>query len=227
MELKFIREELCEARYMRTHRDTVGRSGDNIAQGFFEHLLVLQQMRFENPTWAKKYAKATLKFQSFTNVRTGATDLHNLAAIIANPSLFGAKVPDLGNFRFDELRFKRYLRNIIAGRYEPSMDRAFFLKMQKNLGIGGSMLKTARRVMADYGATNTGERKAVSTRMMNSFRQDSKFRSDMFKPYTRTVKNKQLLPTEKKGLGLAAKTAIGMATGGAIGWKVGKSEWFN
>ena len=201
---------------MRTHRDTVGRSGDNIAQGFFEHLLVLQQMRFENPTWAKKYAKQTLKFQGFTNVRTGATDLHNLAAIIANPSLFSAKVPDLGNFQFDELRFKRYLRNIIAGRYEPSMDRAFFLKMQKNLGIGGSMLKTARRVMADYGATSTGERKAVSTRMMNSFRQD-----------TRTVKNKQLLPAEKKGMGLAAKTAIGMAAGAAIGWKVGSSKWLN
>ena len=114
------------------------------------------------------------------------------------------------------------MRNIIAGRYEPSMDRAFFLKMQKNLGIGGSMLKTARRVMADYGATSTGERKAVSTRMMNSFRQDSKFRSDMFKPYTRTVKNKQLLPVEKKGLGLAAKTALSLAGGAAAGYQIGK-----
>ena len=48
---EFLREELTEAKYMRTPRDTVGRSEDNIAQGFFEHLLVLQQMRFENPSW--------------------------------------------------------------------------------------------------------------------------------------------------------------------------------
>jgi hypothetical protein len=76
--------------------------------------------------------------------------------------------------------------------------------------------------MTDYGATSTGERKAVSTRMMNSFRQDSKFRSDMFSPYTRTVKNKQLLPAEKKGLGLAAKAAMSMVGGAAIGYQIGK-----
>ena len=86
MAFEFIREELAEARYIRNHRDTVGKSAGNLADGFFEHLLVLQQMRFENPAWAKKYAKDTLKFQSFTSVRTGATDLHNLTAIISNPS---------------------------------------------------------------------------------------------------------------------------------------------
>ena len=51
---KMIREELTEARYMRTHRDAIGKSAGNLVDGFFEHLLVLQQMRFENPAWAKK-----------------------------------------------------------------------------------------------------------------------------------------------------------------------------
>ena len=135
MAFEFIKEELCEARYIRTPRDAIGRSGDNIAETFYEHLLVLQQMRFENPQWAQKYAKETLKYMNFTNVRTGATDLHNLASILNNPSKFADKMGTTSNLRFDELGFKRYLRNIIDGRSNPGQDRAFLLKMQKNLGI--------------------------------------------------------------------------------------------
>ena len=218
---QFLNNELAEAKYMRTDRDTIGRSSDNIAQGFFEHLLVLQQMRFENPTWAQKYAKDTMRYMSFNNVRTGATDLHNLASIVNNPAKYASKIGN-SSATINELGFKRYLRNIINGKYVPGQDRAFFLATQKSLGIKNSLLKQARRVMSDYGVTNKNERASVSTRLTNSFRQDSRYRSDVFKPYASTIKKNKVMPPEKKGMGIAAKTAIGMVGGAVAGYKLGQ-----
>lgn len=220
---EFLKDELTEARYIRTPRDTVGRSSDGIAESFFEHLLVLQQMRFENPTYAQKYAKDTLRFTTFTNVRTGGTDLHNLAAILANPGKFADKMGTSG-LQFDELGFKRYLRNIKDGKYMPAQDRAFFYKMQKNLGIKNSLLSQARRMMSDYSAASGSERSIVSARMVNSFRQDGQYRSDMFSPYAKTIKNNKLLPDEERpGMSVAAKTAIGALGGFGVGYMIGKA----
>lgn len=217
MTFDFLKEELTEARYIRTPNQAIGRSGDNIAEGFFEHLLVLQQMRFENPTWARQYAKDTLKFMNFSNVRTGATDLHNLAAIVSNPSKFSGKVDGLPG-RFDELAFKRYLRNIVSNNYNPAQDRIFLTQMQKNLEIKGGLLARARRVIADYGKATPGERSGVSARMVNTFRQDGRFKSDLFKPYAAAVKSH--LPAEPKGSIL--KKAGKIAAWGAAGYALGR-----
>ena len=215
MAFEFIREEITEARYIRTAADTMGRDATDVAESFFEQLLMLQQMRFENPTFAKKYAKDTLKFMNFSSVKPGATDLHNLASIIGNPNKYTG-VTSGGTVRFDELGFKRYLRDIAAGRDNTAMDRTFLLKQQKNLGISSSFLKQARRASADYGRTNSGERTALSARMVNSQRQDGKFRSDISRQYMGTVKNKKLIPQDKK-LPLWAKAAGGFAVGYGLG----------
>jgi hypothetical protein len=90
------------------------------------------------------------------------------------------------------------------------------------MGIKNSLLKRARRIMGDYGATNQNERTSVSMRLTNSFRQDGKFRSDLFKPYTATIKQKKLVPAVKKGMGIAAKTAIGMVGGFSAGYAIGR-----
>ena len=210
----FIREEITEARYIRTGRDALGRDMNDVAESYFEQLLMLQQMRFENPAFAKKYAKDTLKFMNFSSIKPGGTDLHNLASIINNPNKYKG-VTSGGAIRFDELGFKRYLRDIVAGRDNTAMDRTFLMKQQKNLGIDSSFLKQARRVSADYGRSNAGERAGLSARMVNSQRVDGKFRSDISKQYMGTIKNKKLIPQEKK-LPLWAKAAAGFAAGVAL-----------
>ena len=210
----FIREEITEARYIRTGRDALGRDMNDVAESYFEQLLMLQQMRFENPAFAKKYAKDTLKFMNFSSIKPGGTDLHNLASIINNPNKYKG-VTSGGSIRFDELGFKRYLRDIVAGRDNTAMDRTFLMKQQKNLGIDSSFLKQARRVSADYGRSNQGERAGLSARMVNSQRVDRKFRSDISKQYMGTIKNKKLIPQDKK-LPLWAKAAAGFAAGVAL-----------
>lgn len=207
----FIREEITEARYIRTRGDTLGRDMNDVAESYFEQLLMLQQMRFENPAFAKKYAKDTLKFMNFSSIKPGGTDLHNLASIINNPNKYKG-VTSGGAIRFDELGFKRYLRDIVAGRDNTAMDRTFLMRQQKNLGIDSSFLKQARRVSADYGRSNQGERAGLSARMVNSQRVDGKFRSDISRQYMGTIKNKKLIPQEKK-LPLWAKAAAGFAAG--------------
>jgi hypothetical protein len=146
-----------------------------------------------------------------------------MAAILNNPSKFADKLGGMGDVYFDELSFKRYLRNIVNNKFVPGQDRAYFLKAQKNLGIKNSLLKQARRIMGDYGASSPTERASVSMRLANSFRQDGKYRSDLFKPYASTVKNKKLVPVEKKGMGLGTKTAIATIAGFGVGWQIGKA----
>ena len=211
----FLRDEITEARYIRTGADALGRDMTDVAESYFEQLLMLQQMRFENPAFAKKYAKDTLKFMNFSGIKPGGTDLHNLASIINNPSKYKG-VTSAGNVNFNELQFKRYHRDIAAGKDNIAMDRTFLMKSQKDLGINSSFLKQARRVSADYGRSGQGERAGLSARMVNSQRVDGKFRSDISKQYMGTVKNKKLIPADKK-LPLWAKAAAGFATGYAVG----------
>ena len=213
MAFEFIREEITEARYIRTANDTVGRDASDVAESYFEQLLMLQQMRFENPAFAKSYAKNTLRNMNFASVKPGSTDLHNLASILNNPSKYKGVT---GSVNFDEIGLKRYLRDIINGRDSTAMDRTFLMRQQKQLGIDSSFLKAARRVSADYGRSNAGERTALSARMVNSQRVDGKFRSDISKQYMSTVKNKKLVPQDKK-LPLWAKAAAGFAAGVALG----------
>lgn len=214
MAFEFIREEITEARYIRTGADTMGRDMTDVGESFFEQLLMLQQMRYENPQFAKKYAADTLKFMNFNSIKPGGTDLHNLAAIIANPSKYKG-VTSGGTVSFDELGFKRYLRDVANGRSNTAMDRTFLLNQQKRLGITSSFLKNARRAAADYGRTSPGERTALTARMVNSQRQDGKFRGDMSKQYMSTASKN--LPKDKKGLPLWAKTAAAFAGGVAVG----------
>ena len=42
----FIREEITEARYIRTGRDALGRDMNDVAESYFEQLLMLQQILF-------------------------------------------------------------------------------------------------------------------------------------------------------------------------------------
>ena len=225
MAFEFIREELTEARYLRNPKDATGYSEYDIANTFFEHMLMLQQMRYENPEAAAAYAKKTLQYQTFTQVRTGATDLHNLASILANQSKYGDKLTSTGNVYLDELKFKRYLRDVASGKLNKAQDRQLFMSMQRNLQIRNSLLKNARRVAQDYGSATNQERKAVAQRMVNTTRQDQKYRSDIFRPYAATTVSQGLVSGGPKRNSIAkgaAKTLAKAGVAGAAGYAFGR-----
>ena len=226
MAYEFLNQDITEARYLRKPSDATGYSEYDIADTFFEHLLALQQMRFENPKAAQKYAQDTLRHMNFTQVRTGGTDLHNLASILNNPSKYKDKLADAGSVRFDELKFKRYLRDVAAGKLNQNVDRQFFMQMQRNLNNRNSLLKNARRITQDYGSSTSSERRAVGQRLTNTFRQDGKFRSDIFKPYATGLAAKGIVDTDsKKSTSISkgvAKTLGKAALAGAAGYAIGR-----
>lgn len=189
MMFEFIKTELTEARYMRTERDIAGRTNLDIGETLFQHVLSLEQLRHENPKVAAEYAKRTLLYQNFNKMRPGGTDMYNMASILNNPSDYSDLVSDAEAVRFDELRFKRYLRGIIAGRKDAPADRQFFLRLQKDLRISNPILKQIRRIAGDYAIASPAEKQAITSRMLLSFRPDRKFKSDLFKLYAPSVKD--------------------------------------
>lgn len=225
MAFEFIKEELTEARYLRRPGQLTGQSGYDVAETFFEHLLILQQLRYDDPVYAQVYAKDTLKYMNFKAIRPSATDLHNLTAVLLNPTKYSDTVSDLNNLSFDQLRFKRYLRNIIKGKVNESADRMMFYRMQKNLKIRNTFLKQARRIIADYPSANPTERRNVSTRMMSIFRRDQKYRSDLFKQYVFVSKNRSQITSANKVKGKIpgwVKGAAGIVGAGVAGYELGK-----
>jgi len=225
----FIRGELLEARYIRIERNAAGHTMADISETFFEHMLMLQQLRYENPAEAQAYAAKTLRFFDFSAIRGGATDLHNLAAIIMNPSKFADTVGSAGNIGIPEMQFKRWLRDIKADKFQPTLDRNFFFKTEKQLGIQSSILKRMRRITQEYSLATPGERKMVATRLMLHFRQDRRYMSDIFKPWADTTKNKKMVPelddldkAKDKGFKVPtwAKAAAAVATGYYVGSKL-------
>jgi len=199
----------------------------DIGETFFEHMIMLQQLRHENPEAAAKYAKDTLKFYDFSNVRSGATDLHNLASIIMNPSKFKDEVGADSGIRIPELQFKRWLRDIKAGNMNTSVDRQFLYKLEKELGIKNSILRNMRRIVQDYSMASPNERKMISTRLMLHFRQDRRFMSDIFKPWASTTKGmvpnpEDMEKAQDKGfkVPLWAKAAGAFAAGYWLGTKI-------
>jgi len=226
--LKFIGGELQEARYIRIPRNAAGHTMADMGETFFEHMIMLQQLRYENPEAAAKYAQETLKFFDFSNVRSGATDLHNIASIIMNPSKFADTVGTGENINIPELAFKRYLRDVKAGNANPGLDRQFFLKMEKSLGIKNGILKRMRRIAQDYTMATPSERNMIATRLTLHFRQDRRFMSDIFKPWKETTKNmvpssETVKSAEKQGHKIPGwvKTAAAMAGAYYVGHKLG------
>lgn len=191
----FLRGELLEARYIRVERQAAGHTIADLSETFFEHMIMLQQLRYEDPLSAKKYASDTLKYYDFTNIRSGATDLHNLASIIMNPDKFSDTVETDKVATIPELQFKRWLRDIKSDKWQPTLDRQFFYKLERDLGIKSSIHKRMRRIIQDYSLSTPSERKMIATRLMLHFKQDKRFMSDIFKPWAETTKRKKMVPT--------------------------------
>jgi hypothetical protein len=118
------------------------------------------------------------------------------------------------------------LRDVASGKLNKAQDRQLFMSMQRNLQIRNSLLKNARRVAQDYGSATNQERKAVAQRMINTNRQDNKFRSDMFRPYAATTVSQGLVSGGPKRDSIAkgavktvAKAAAAFGAGYVIGRK--------
>lgn len=227
MSFEFVKE-LSEARLFKNPTKLKEVGIGQIADSFFNAVLGLEILRHTDPAAAQKYAQQTIAYGNLDGWRSSGSDLHNMAHILLNPRSFEDKVEIDRLVSVPNLQFKNYLRNMAVGRTDPAFSRKFLLTLQQRLGINSPGLKAARRLVADWERSLPSERQLAATRVYMGMQHDLQ-QSDMWAPFTRTVKRNKLYvsgaevpKSVKKGTPLWAKMAIAGVAGYAIGKKLAK-----
>jgi hypothetical protein len=225
MSFEFI-QELSEAKLFRNPTKLKDASVSQLADSFFNAILGLEILKQTDPTAAQKYAKQTLAYGNLNGWRSSGSDLHNIAHLLINNRRYTDKLDIDRVVTVPELQFKTYLKNTAQGRQDLNFDRRFLLNLQKGLGINSPGLKSARRLIADWPRALPNEKQLAATRVYMGLQHDLQ-QSDMWAPYTRTIKRNKLLIKDanvpksvKSGTPLWAKMAIAGVAGYAIGRKL-------
>lgn len=225
MAFEFVKE-LSEAKLFRNPTKLKNASVGQLADTFFNAILGLEILKHTDPVAAQKYAKQTLAYGNLSGWRSSGSDLHNMAHLLINNRRYADKLEIDRVVTVPELQFKTYLRNLAQGKNDPAFDRKFMLNLQKSLGINSPGLKSARRLISDWNRALPNEKQLAATRVYMGLQHDLQ-QSDMWLPYTRTIKRNKLLMKDanvpasvKKGTPLWAKMAIAGVAGYAIGRKL-------
>jgi hypothetical protein len=225
MSFEFVKE-ISEAKLFRNPTKLKDASISQIADSFFNAVLGLEILKHTDPTAAQKYARQTLAYGNLNGWRSSGSDLHNMAHMLINNRQYSDKLEIDRMVFVPELQFKNYLRNISQGKVDANFDRRFLLNLQKGLGVKSPGLRSARRLIGDWPRTLPNEKQLAATRVYMGLQHDLQ-QSDMWGPYTRTIKRNKLLiknadmpKSVKTGTPLWAKMAIAGVAGYAIGKKL-------
>lgn len=224
--MSFIKD-LTEAKALRTQRG-LNLSAEQIAENVYLNILALQAMRFDPNTarQASEYAKKTLQYQDFSNIRTTGTDLHNWVAVLNNPGRYETHIGPVGKSSMPVLQFKRYLRNVAQGKSDPNYDKQFLMSLERNLGIKNSQYRAVRRMLSDWNRLYGSERKQSATRLVQALRAKSP-QSDLRSSYEGFMRKggyemDDVENQEDKRSGSLLGKAATLAAAGVGGYYLGK-----
>jgi len=224
--MSFIKE-LTEARALRTQRG-LNLSAEQVAENIYLTVLSLQAMRFDPSTAAQasEYARKTLQYQDFSNIRSTATDLHNWVAVFNNSERYATQIGPVGRASMPILQFKRYLRDIAQGKQNPNFDKQFLMSLERNLGVRNGQYSATRRLLSDWNRLYGSERKLGTTRLLHALRAKTP-KSDLRGSYEGFMRkggyeDKSAKNPEKTGIGTPAKVALATAGGYLAGRGIGK-----
>jgi hypothetical protein len=100
-------------------------------------------------------------------MRSSASDLHNLIAVLHNQDDFSEKIETDANISIPVLQLKRYLRDIENDRKDASLDRQFFMKLEQFLKISNSSYRQIRRNVADWRLNSDTEKELICRNIKN------------------------------------------------------------
>lgn len=224
--MSFIKE-LTEARALRTKRG-LNLSAEQIAENIYLTVLSLQAMRFDSNTAAQasEYAKKTLQYQDFSNIRSTATDLHNWVAVFNNSERYATQIGPVGRASMPVLQFKRYLRDVAQGKNNPNFDKQFLMSLERNLGVRNGQYSATRRLLSDWNRLYGSERKLGTTRLLHALRAKTP-KSDLRGSYEGFMRKggyelKDVKNLEKRGMSGLMKTALTVGAGFIAGKEIAK-----
>jgi hypothetical protein len=178
---------LVESRQYRSNTANINLR--NVSDFAFLDLisLFILQNEYETATVSKNYADKTIGYRNFLRPRLAGTDLYTSLNILANPdSVFSKKIHQ--NPEADELlraklkvhtpTVKRYLDLLADGSLRKEDASVLLLRLEKQLNITDSKLKSIRRLAQDWPAINDMQKELVVTRMLQYYHKFAK-RSEM------------------------------------------------
>jgi len=160
-------QELTEARMYRG-RDTLrGKTADELGRVAYLMIMMLEILRTEDKSFAKKYSLNTLGAANFVGLRNSASDLHNILAVLNNQGSYADRIITNSNISVPTLQIRRYLRDIENDRKQIGLDRSFFKKLDEYFKISDSSLKEIRRVAADWHYASSTEKGTIRRQIKN------------------------------------------------------------
>lgn len=178
---------LVESRQYRAN--TAGLNLRNVSDFAFLDLisLFILQNEYETAAISKNYADKTIGYRNFLRPRLAGTDLYTSLNILANPdSVFSKKIhqnPEADAVLRSKLNVhtptvKRYLDLLADGSLRKEDASVLLLRLEKQLNITDSKLKSIRRLAQDWPAINDMQRELVVARMLQYYHKFAK-RSEM------------------------------------------------
>lgn len=178
---------LVESRQYRSN--TASLNLRNVSDFAFLDLISLYILQNEYTTAAisKRYADKTIGFRNFLRPRLSGTDLYTSLNILANPdSVFSKKIgqnPEADAILRTKLKVhtptvKRYLDLLADGSLRKEDASVLLLRLEKQLNITDSKLKSIRRLAQDWSGINDMQRELVVSRMLQYYHKFAK-RSEM------------------------------------------------
>lgn len=179
-------QELNEARAFRSLSQIDRLGAERAANALYLHILVLHLLSFEEPEVSASYAKQTLNYTDFDQVRAGNTDLYNLTAACMHAS----KYLDHKDYLIPEFNYKRYLRYISNKHKDKTYYRQFLLRLQDELHVNIPKVTQLRRAIVDWDITDNQSfiAKTLYRQLVNIA-----YNGDLFRPYMEFLRQKHWL----------------------------------
>jgi hypothetical protein len=171
---------LIESKQYRSTASTGRMNLRNVSDFAFLDMIALFILNheYESAPIASTYADKTISYRNFIKPRLSGTDLYVSLNILSNPnSAFSQRIhqnPEADAILRSKLNInlptmKRYLDLVADSKISTEDASTLFLRMEKQLNITDSKLKSIRRLAQDWPNLNSMQRELVVTRMLQFY----------------------------------------------------------
>ncbi len=174
MELQLI-NELSESRLFRSIDKYQEYTLKDIAELTYIYVLILELFRTtKHEDFAQKYVKDTIRFNNFHSFKFSANDLYHFSHLLIgddNGRSLGRLKDTFHKTKIDFIYYRKFLRDIAAGRFDEAFDKRYLLRLERELGIGNSNLKAIRRMVTNWIVqNNVSMMKSAATKLLIELR---------------------------------------------------------
>jgi hypothetical protein len=218
--------ELGEARMFKTRQQISKEGADGLTNHLFVSLMSLYMMsnNYEYAPVAKAYANQTMRKGNFNTPAPSGSDVYQTMHTLLKPDGLVSGEKDkllLNKVRIDQIRIKRFLKQIEQGNVPAGQAQAFFYKLEKDLAIQDPKLRATRRLVQNWNDCSTQQQQLAASQLDRYFRQNG-MRSDLKPLFNRYTKDNNLVAGSSR-MNKIATTVARKAGAFAIGYAAAKA----